>query len=132
MSTSANIATPAEADTMALARKRLEELVRNLGPRLPADVRPELLDGMEAILNEVLSQHFARRADADDFMSTADAARLLFVSPPHVAKLIEQGKLKLHHKAGNNCFVLKASVLGYQADQQAAMRAYQASAGEEE
>jgi excisionase family DNA binding protein len=86
---------------------------------------------VEAILSEVLSQHFARRADADDFMSTADAARLLFVSRPHVVKLVEQGKLKLHHKTGNNLFVLKASVLGYQADQEAAVRTYQTSAGEE-
>jgi hypothetical protein len=42
-------------------------------------------------------QQFARGADDDDFMSIADAARLLFVSRSHVVKLAEQGKLKLHH-----------------------------------
>jgi len=70
--------------------------------------------------------------DADDFMSIADAARLLFVSRSRVVKLVEQGKLKLHHKTGSNLFVVKASVLGYQADRQAAVTAYQTSAGEEE
>jgi len=71
-------------------------------------------------------------SEAGDFMSIADAAKLLFVSRPHVLKLLEQGKLKLHHIAGNHRFVEKASVLAYQADQRAAVRAYQAStAGEE-
>ena len=54
--------------------------------------------------------------EADDFMSTADA-KLLFVSRPHVVKLLERRKLKLHHNTGNNRFVMKASVLDYQADQ---------------
>ena len=71
-------------------------------------------------------------SEAGDFMSTADAAKLLFVSRPHVLKLLEQGKLKLHHKTGNNRFVGKASVLAYLAEQRAALKAYQAStAGEE-
>ncbi|QSN63465.1 MULTISPECIES: helix-turn-helix domain-containing protein [unclassified Caballeronia] len=83
--TNSKIPTPAEADTMALAHKRLE--------------------------------------GADDFMSIAESARLLFVSRSQVVKLAEQGKLKLHHKTGSNLFVVKASVLGYQADHQAAMRA---------
>jgi hypothetical protein len=69
--------------------------------------------------------------DADDFMPTADAARLLFVSRSHVVKMVEQRKLALHHKAGSNLFVAKATVLGYQADQRAAVTAYQASAGDE-
>lgn len=70
--------------------------------------------------------------EAGDFMSIAEAAKLLFVSRPHVLKLLEQGKLKLHHEAGNNRFVVKASALAYQADLRAAEKAYQASgAGEE-
>lgn len=72
-------------------------------------------------------------SEADhEFMSTADAAKLLFVSGPYVMKLLEQEKLKLHHKAGNNRFVTKASVLDYQTDQRAAAKAYQASTADEE
>lgn len=74
----------------------------------------------------------ASPSDTDDFMSTGDVAQLLFVSRPHVVKMLEQGKLKLHHKTGKNRFVEKASVLAYQADQRAAEKAYQASAGDEE
>ncbi|RQU47892.1 helix-turn-helix domain-containing protein [Burkholderia cenocepacia] len=65
-------------------------------------------------------------------MSTADAAKLLFVSRPHVVKLLKQGKLKLHHKTGNNRFVTKASVLNYQADLRAAEKTYQGSTADEE
>ncbi|WP_183081478.1 excisionase family DNA-binding protein [Paraburkholderia fungorum] len=65
-------------------------------------------------------------------MSTADAAKLLFVSRPHVVKLLEQGKLKLHHTTRNNRFLTKASVLAYQAYLDAAAKAYQASAVENE
>lgn len=71
-------------------------------------------------------------SEAGDFMSIADAAKLLFVSRPHVLKLLEQGKLKLHHITGNHRFVEKVSVLAHQAGQRAAAKAYQAStAGEE-
>ncbi|MFM0239842.1 hypothetical protein [Paraburkholderia phytofirmans] len=70
--------------------------------------------------------------DADDFLSTAEAAKLLFVSRPHVVKLLKQDKLKLHHKAGNTQFLTKASVLAYQAHQRAAEKAYQASTGDNE
>ncbi|MFM0629832.1 helix-turn-helix domain-containing protein [Paraburkholderia xenovorans] len=71
-------------------------------------------------------------SETDGFMSTADAAKLLFVSRPHVVKLLQRGKLKLHHKTGNNRFVTKASVLDYQADQRAAAKAYQDSTTDEE
>ena len=70
--------------------------------------------------------------DADDFMSTAEAAKLLFVSRPHVVKLLKQDKLKLHHKAGNTRFLTKTSVLAYQAHQRAAEKVYQASTGDSE
>jgi excisionase family DNA binding protein len=74
----------------------------------------------------------ALRPDVDGYMSTADAAKLLFVSRPHVVKFLDQGKLKLHHITGNNRFVRMDSVLAYQAAQQAAITAYHASAAEEE
>ncbi|WP_241300253.1 helix-turn-helix domain-containing protein [Burkholderia stabilis] len=71
-------------------------------------------------------------SNTDDFMSTADAAKLLFVSRPHILKLLEQGKIKLHHMMGNQRFVEKASVLALQAEQRAAVKAYQDSAAGEE
>jgi len=70
--------------------------------------------------------------EADDFISTADAAKLLFVSRSHVVKLLEQGGLTLHHKAGNNVFLTSASVLAYRAHQRDAAKTYQASTGDNE
>ncbi|MFM0039332.1 helix-turn-helix domain-containing protein [Paraburkholderia strydomiana] len=70
--------------------------------------------------------------DAEDFMSIADAAKLLFVSRPYLVKLLGEGKLKLHSGAGNNRFVTKSSVLAYQEHQRAAVIAYQASATDNE
>lgn len=73
----------------------------------------------------------SRQADANAFMSTGEAAKLLFVSRRYVVKLLEQGRLKLHHKTGNNRFVTKASALKFQSDQRAAVKRYQASTADE-
>jgi excisionase family DNA binding protein len=73
----------------------------------------------------------SRQADANAFMSTGEAAKLLFVSRRYVVKLLEQGRLKLHHKTGNNRFVTKASTLKFQSDQRAAIKRYQASTADE-
>jgi hypothetical protein len=62
--------------------------------------------------------------DSDEFLSIADAAKLLFVSRPHVLKLLEQGELELHHKAEDALFVTLASVLRYQSERAAAVRTY--------
>ncbi|MFP3549135.1 helix-turn-helix domain-containing protein [Paraburkholderia sp. SIMBA_049] len=70
--------------------------------------------------------------EADGFMSIADAAKLLFVSRPHLVKLLEEGKLELHRGVGNNRFVTKSSVLAYQEHQRAAVIAYQVSATDNE
>ncbi|WP_162067997.1 excisionase family DNA-binding protein [Burkholderia sp. THE68] len=48
-------------------------------------------------------------------MSTTDAAKLLFVSRPHVVKLLAQGKSSFTTKLGKSRFLTKASVLAYQA-----------------
>ncbi|VVD63055.1 hypothetical protein PPN31114_00203 [Pandoraea pneumonica] len=68
----------------------------------------------------------------DEFMSIADAAKMLFVSQTHVAKLIDQGKLKLHHITGSNRLVRTDSVLAYQAGQQIGIEAYHSAASDEE
>ncbi|WP_147439456.1 helix-turn-helix domain-containing protein [Paraburkholderia sp. BL17N1] len=70
-------------------------------------------------------------SNANSFMSTAQAAKFLFVSRPHVVTLIDQGKLEIHHKTANNCFVTKVSVLAYQTTLQEAMMAYHASNSDE-
>jgi hypothetical protein len=67
-----------------------------------------------------------------DAVSIADAAKLLFVSRLHVVKLVEQEKLKLHHKSGNDRFITEPSVLAYQAQQRVTARVYQASIGDNE
>ncbi len=131
MSNDGKIAAPSVADALALAHERMEELFGSLGSHLPAEVRPELIAGVDAILIEVLSRYPAWQPCADDFMSIAEAATLLFVSRPHVTKLLEQGELKLHHKAGNDSFVTKTSVLEYRAARHAAVVAYNASSHNE-
>jgi hypothetical protein len=62
------------------AYARTEELLRNLGPRVPADVRRKISGAVGAILEEVLNQHPS--ADSDEFLTTAEAAKLLLVSAP--------------------------------------------------
>ena len=130
MTTDERVVTVAISQALKLAHTRTEELLRNLGPRVPADVRREIARGVDAILEEVLNQH--SRVDSDEFLSTVEAAKLLFVSRPHVVKLVDQGKLKLHHKTGNNRFVTKASVFAYQLVQQASVAAYHASTTDED
>ncbi len=65
----------------------------------------------------------SQREDGE-FMSTTEIAKLLFVSRPHVVKLIDQDKLELHHITVSNRFVRRDSVFAYQAGQQAAIEAY--------
>lgn len=60
----------------------------------------------------------------DEVMSTSEAAKLLFVSRPHVVKLIEEGKLPLHHITGRNRFLRKADVLEYKAKKMAEATAF--------
>jgi excisionase family DNA binding protein len=60
----------------------------------------------------------------DEIISTAEAAKLLFVSRPHVVKLIEENKLPLRHITGQSRFLLKADVLAYKAKKQAEARAW--------
>ncbi|WP_414446776.1 excisionase family DNA-binding protein [Burkholderia sp. 22PA0099] len=66
-------------------------------------------------------------SDDNEFMTVAEAATLLFVSRPHVMKLLEQGTLKRHLRPGNELFVDRKSALQYQAACESAQRAYNAS-----
>ncbi|WP_322104852.1 hypothetical protein [Paraburkholderia sp. J41] len=71
-------------------------------------------------------------ASLGEALSVADAAKLLFVSRPHVLKLLEKGKLELRHETASEQLVTRASVQRYQAEREAAARAYQDSASNEE
>lgn len=70
-------------------------------------------------------------ADTDEFMSIAEVATALFVSRLHVRKLLEQGKLELHHETKDGQFVVAASVHAYKAARQAAKDAYNALSADE-
>jgi len=58
MSTNAKFSPPSEGDAMALAHKRMEEMFRNRGSRVTAEVQRELSSGVDAIIGEILSLHF--------------------------------------------------------------------------
>ncbi|WP_321797601.1 hypothetical protein [Caballeronia sp. J97] len=124
--------TPPVTDAVQLSRVRMDELLTRVGAGLPPDVRRELAAGLEAILVDAISQFSSHRPDTNDFLSIAEAATQLFVSRPNISKLLEQGKLELHHESGIDRFVTKASVLDYRAARNAAADAYQASASGEE
>ena len=130
MSTDGKI-SPSIAGAVQLARVRMDEMFKRVGASLPSDVQRELSAGVEAILVDVLSRHPAWRHDTRDFLSIAEAATLLFVSRTHISKLMEQGKLELHHQQGSDRFVTKVSVLEYWAARQAAVQAYNASTSDE-
>ncbi|MDR5879426.1 hypothetical protein [Caballeronia sp. LZ032] len=70
-------------------------------------------------------------SDIDGFMSIADAATVLFVSRPHVRKLLESGALELHHETKDGQFVVAASVHSYKTARQAAIDAYNALSADE-
>ncbi|WP_250436252.1 hypothetical protein [Caballeronia sp. ATUFL_F2_KS9A] len=124
--------TPLVIDAVQLSRVRMDELLTRVGAGLPPDVRRELAAGLEAILVDAISQFSSHRPETDDFLSIAEAATQLFVSRPNISKLLEQGKLELHHETGVDRFITKASVLDYLAARDAAADAYQASASGEE
>ncbi|MGP8476429.1 excisionase family DNA-binding protein [Burkholderia sp. PR2] len=63
-------------------------------------------------------------AKAGEFISTFEAAQLLFVSHQHVVKLVESGTLPLHHITGEHRFLRKADVLAYKAKKQREARAF--------
>ncbi|WP_220274682.1 excisionase family DNA-binding protein [Trinickia dinghuensis] len=110
----------------------MSELLARVGASLPFDVQRELLAGVEAILVEALSRHPAWRPDVADSLSVSEAATLLFVSRPHILKLLQQGKLTLHHETGSDRFITKASVMEQLATRNAAVETYNSSTSDED
>ena len=110
-------------DVMRLARTRVDRLLKRVGPRLPPETRSLLSEEIESVLRLFEENMPAHRDTSDDeVISTSEAAKLLFVSRPHVVKLVEEGKLPLHHITGQNRFLLKADVLRYKEKKQSEAR----------
>ena len=110
---------------MRLARARVDEMFKRVGPRIPAETLTFLTDEIASVLRMFEDNMPANRGIAnDEIVSTSEAASLLFVSRPHVVKLIEEGKLPLHHVTGQNRFLRKADVLEYKAKKQTEARAF--------
>jgi len=101
---------------MRLARTRADELLKRVSPRIPAEAQTLLSEEMENVLRVFEENMPALRGTPhDEVISTSEAAKLLFVSRLHLVKLIEEGKLSLHHITGQNRFLQKADVLEYKA-----------------
>ena len=64
-------------------------------------------------------------------ISTSEAAKLLFVSPSHIVKLIEEGSLPLHHVTAGFRFLRKSDVLDYKARKQAEAKMFFATQTED-
>jgi excisionase family DNA binding protein len=63
-------------------------------------------------------------ATLKEVVSVAEAAAMLFVSRPHVVKLIDGGLLPLHHRIGKHLFVRKADVQAYNERKRAEAQAW--------
>lgn len=55
----------------------------------------------------------------DPVLTTEEAARLVGVSRPFIAKLIDSGEIELHQKVGNQRRVLRSAVTRWQKDERA-------------
>src|ERR1700754_5211612 len=112
-------------EVMRLARTRADELLKRVSPRIPAEAQSLLSEEMENLLRVFEENMPALRGTRDDeVISTSETAKLLFVSRPHVVKLIEEGKLPLHHITGQNLFLRKADVFEYKAKKKAEAKAF--------
>jgi excisionase family DNA binding protein len=124
--------TETETETLTVeevlrrAKKQTEELFR--AAKLPPGAWDATISfGIDNVFQYVVENIAAAReaeATADGPISTEAAAKLLFVSRPHVVKLIEEGTLPLDHVTGQNRFVLRSAVLAYKAQRDAAAKAY--------
>jgi excisionase family DNA binding protein len=119
-------------------RKRIDEILRKRQLQItPITAQEVIILGDEIMLAveqtiPVLVQSLRDTSQVDDApISTAEAAKLLFVSCPHVVKLIEEGALRVHHVIGQNRFVLTSSVLTYKAKKEADAKAYFATQAED-
>jgi len=72
----------------------------------------ELLGG--AIVQLRTTEHKAPARKEDPLLTTEQAARLVGVSRPYMAKLIDSGAVELHQKVGNQRRVLRSAVTRWQ------------------
>ena len=76
-----------------------------------ADV--QLLTSTDALVGERPQQV----READPVLTTEQAAQVVGVSRPFMAKLIDTGAVELHHKVGNQRRVLRSAVLRWRTDE---------------
>ena len=95
-----------------VSEKARQGIVRDLAEVLGhADV--QLLTSTDALIEERPQQ--VREADA--VLTTEQAAQVVGVSRPFMAKLIDTGAVALHQKVGNQRRVLRSAVLRWRADE---------------
>jgi excisionase family DNA binding protein len=122
--------TVGTAQILRETRKRIDEILRKQLLTTPVTAQGVIILGDEIMLVveqslQMLVRSARDASQADDApISTAEAAKLLFVSRSHVLELIKEGTLPLHHVAGQNWFVLTSAVLGYKAKKEAEAKAY--------
>jgi excisionase family DNA binding protein len=110
---------------MRLARARADELIRRVSSGISRETQVLLSHELEDLLRVFEDNLPSLQGSHDEeVISTSDAAKLLFVSHPHVVKLVEEGKLPLHHLTGQNRFLRKVDVLAYRAKKSLEARAF--------
>jgi len=98
-------------------RDRIEHILEDLEPRIPAEVMEDVSRGFAeiALLAEEAFAALTRTPDAgqEKTLSIFEAAQQLFVTPQHVTTLVDDGSLPLYHQAGERLFVREADVVAY-------------------
>jgi excisionase family DNA binding protein len=115
MTTKEHVELSAEA-VMHLARARADELLKRLGPRISSEAQSLLSAEIHEVLRVFEENMPALRGSPEDaVISTSEAAKLLFVSCPHVMNLVESGMFPLHNISGQSRFLRRRDVLEYKA-----------------
>lgn len=73
----------------------------------------QLLTASDALVGE----RAAQVQEADPVLTTEQAAKMVGVSRPFMAKLIDSGAVELHHKVGNQRRVLRSAVVRWRAEE---------------
>ncbi|KAA0911357.1 helix-turn-helix domain-containing protein [Pusillimonas sp. ANT_WB101] len=92
-----------------LSKKAREAITHDLAEVLGhADVQ------LMTAADDAAGQRLAPVSEADPVLTTEEAARMVGVSRPFIAKLIDSGEIELHQKVGNQRRVLSSAVTRWQ------------------
>lgn len=102
---------------MQTIRERIDYILEELRPRIPAEAMEDVSRGFAeiALLAEEAFAALTRTPDAgqEKTLSIFEAAQQLFVTPQHVTTLVDDGSLPLYHQEGERLFVREADVVAY-------------------